>query len=144
LSFTAALLLAAVGAAETVRTVAERVDVRREASPSAGIHGSVPKGTVFEVLGRERGWIRVAYPIGNGAFYAGFVPEVFCEDARGAAPSTLEPTTPEPPSSDRPASATALGPAPPEGVVQQPQTAAAAPPAILQPALPEQAASTSI
>jgi hypothetical protein len=140
LSLTLALLVAAVGVAETVRTVAERVEVRREANPSAGIHGSVPKGTVFEVLGRERGWIRVAYPIGNGAFYAGFVPEVFCEDARGAAPSTLEPTPPEPPSSDHPASASTPGAIPPGPVVPQQQTAAA-PPA--QPALPEQVASTA-
>jgi hypothetical protein len=140
LSLTAALLPAAVGAAETVRTVAERVEVRSEANPSAGIHGSVPKGTVFQVFGREAGWIRVAYPLGNGAFYFGFIPEVFCEDAGGAAPSTLEPTPPEPPSSDHPASAFTPGAVPP-GPVVPPQQAAAAPPA--QAALPEQAASTA-
>jgi len=137
---TAALPLPAVGAAETVRTVAERVEVRREANPIAGIHGSVPKGTVFQVLGREAGWIRVAYPLGNGAFYFGFIPEVFCEDAGGAAPSTLEPTPPEPPSSDHPASASTPSAVPPGPVVPQQQTAAA-PPA--QPALQKQAASTA-
>jgi len=142
LSLTAVLLLASVGVAETVRTVAERVEVRREASPSAGIRGSVPKGTVLQVLGRQAGWIRVAYPIGNGAFYFGFVPEVFCEDAGGAAPSTIEPTSLEPPSGDHPASASnpAAVPRGPTVAQQQAAVSVAAP---AQPVLPEQAASTA-
>jgi len=135
LSLAAPLLLAAVGSAETVRTVAERVEVRREASARAGTYGSVPEGTVFQVLGREGGWIRVAYPLGNGAFYFGFVPEAFCEDARGAAPSTLEPTPLEPPSSDQPATASTPGAV--SASAPQQQTAA---PLQAEAALPEQAA----
>lgn len=98
-SLTALLLCASWAAAETVRTLADRVDVRREATPNSESYGSVAKGTVFQVLGRQAGWIRVAYPIGNGAFYAGFVPEVFCEDARGTAPSDPALAPPRPPGS---------------------------------------------
>lgn len=81
------LLVATEGATETVRIVADRTEVRREASPVASVLGAVTKGTILTVLGHQGGWVRVAYPISDAAFYAGFVPTVFCEDAQGAAPS---------------------------------------------------------
>lgn len=102
LSVVATLLVAAAGAAETVRIVADRAEVRREANAGGSILGAVSRGTVLQVLGREGGWVQVAYPIGNGAFYGGYVPEVFCEDARGAAPSASQPPTPTPPVGVRP------------------------------------------
>jgi hypothetical protein len=110
LSVIATLLVAAAGAAETVRIVADRAEVRREASAGGNILGTVSKGTVLQVLGREGGWVQVAYSIGNGAFYAGYVPAVFCEDARGAAPSTAEPVAPAPPASVNAAPAPAPAP----------------------------------
>jgi hypothetical protein len=104
----AVLLLADVAAdAETVRIVAERTEVRQQADAGASVLGTAGKGTVLQVLGREDGWVRVAYPLSNGAFYGGYVPAVFCEDARGAAPSTTAPVVATaPPVSD------SLSPAP--------------------------------
>jgi hypothetical protein len=112
LSVIATLLVATAGAAETVRVAADRAEVRQEAQAGGGVLGTASKGTVFQVLGREGGWIRVAYPIADGAFYAGYIPAVFCEDARGAAPSAAKPVTPAPPASISvaPAPAPAMGP----------------------------------
>lgn len=129
------LLLTAVPGlwAEVVRVVADHVEVRREANAGANVLGTVNKGTVLQVLGREGGWINVAYPIGNGAFYSGYVPAVLAEDARGAAPSSaVQAPQSVPPVSASPAPAplpqtVAAPPVSPAPTVPMPTTPAAAP-----------------
>jgi hypothetical protein len=119
LSVIAALLVAAAAAGETIRVVAERADVQQEAKAGGRVLGTVSKGTVLQVLGRESGWVRVAYPLANGAFYVGYVPAVLCEDAHGAAPSPFHLVAPAPPVGVSPAQAPAVAataapvPAPP-------------------------------
>ena len=115
--------------AETVRVVSAQVEVLREANAGGDVLGTAKKGTVFQVLGRQGGWVQVAYPIGSGAFYSGFIPTAFCEPAPGAPPSQSPLASPE-----RPATAAVppvtQQPAPASQADVPPPAATAAPPVI--------------
>lgn len=134
LMLAAAVLAPPAAHAETVRVTADRVDVQRETNPGGGVLGTVTKGTVLQVLGRDGGWVQVALPIGNGAFYAGFVPAVYCQAAPGVAP-TMKPLAGPLAATAAPAPAPVpAAPAPTQPVVSSPPPEAVAPPAQAAPA----------
>jgi len=136
-SLIAWLLVAVPGlwAAETVQVVSAQVEVRREANAEGDVLGTVKKGTVLQVLGRQGGWVKVAYPISGGAFYAGFIPTAFCEPAPGAPPSQAAPASPNPPAT---ATAPPVTPQPapaPQSDLPPPTAIAAPPPIVATPAV---------
>ena len=114
-AFAVVLAVAATArAAETVRITAERADILADASANSRVLATVSRGVLLEVLGRERGWIRVAAP---GTGYAGYIPAVAVEPGLGAPPSA----------GSAPRSAPTPAPAPAAPASQAPAPAARAP-----------------
>jgi uncharacterized protein YgiM (DUF1202 family) len=52
--------------AETVRVVSAQLEVRREASARGDVLGTVKEGTVFQVLGRQGGWVKSRTRLAGG------------------------------------------------------------------------------
>ncbi len=91
--FAVALMAQLSWAAESVRVMVERANLRSGPSTSTRIVGKASRGTVLQVLGREGIWIHVTAPdSGAAAYIHGSLVEV----VPSAAPAEPEPAEPKP------------------------------------------------